>query len=94
MAKFTIVLEGNQFEEPHTRQAVAKKVNVLCRELAQSGYHVTSEVVNFDVGGKPQPEGLKQTYPIHAGGGWYTLSNGEKVQGKEAAEEAEAALAS
>ena len=31
-------------------------------------------------------------YPIHAGGGHYELSNGEKVKGKEAAIKAEAAL--
>lgn len=31
-------------------------------------------------------------YPKHNGGGWYELSNGETVQGKEAALEAEAKL--
>lgn len=31
-------------------------------------------------------------YPKPTGGGWYLLSNGEKVQGKAAATEAEAAL--
>lgn len=30
--------------------------------------------------------------PKHTGGGWYELSNGERVQGKEAAIEAEKAL--
>lgn len=28
-------------------------------------------------------------FPKHTGGGWYELSNGERVQGKEAAEKAE-----
>ena len=32
------------------------------------------------------------SYPKHAGGPWYELSNGERVKGKEAALEAEAAL--
>ena len=32
------------------------------------------------------------TYPHHIGGGYYGLSNGEKVKGKEAAIEAEKAL--
>lgn len=32
------------------------------------------------------------TYPNHIGGGWYELSNGEKIQGKEDAEQAEEAL--
>lgn len=29
-------------------------------------------------------------FPVHTGGGWYRLSDGRKVQGKEAAEAAEA----
>ena len=28
-------------------------------------------------------------FPKHTGGGWYELSNGEKVQGKDEAEKAE-----
>jgi hypothetical protein len=28
-------------------------------------------------------------FPKHTGGGWYELSNGDKVQGKEEAKEAE-----
>lgn len=31
-------------------------------------------------------------YPVHLGGPWYELSSGEKVKGKEAAEDAEMAL--
>lgn len=31
-------------------------------------------------------------FPKHTGGGWYLLSNGEKVQGKDEAVEAEKAL--
>jgi uncharacterized protein YdhG (YjbR/CyaY superfamily) len=34
------------------------------------------------------------TYPKHTGGGWYELSNGDKVQGKDRAVEAEAAALS
>lgn len=33
-----------------------------------------------------------KTFPHHVGGGTYELSNGEKVKGKEEAQEAEAAL--
>ena len=33
-----------------------------------------------------------EKYPKHTGGGYYELSNGEKVQGKDAAIEAEEAL--
>ncbi|MEK3997905.1 hypothetical protein MHI59_03050 [Bacillus sp. FSL K6-2822] len=32
------------------------------------------------------------TFPKHTGGGWYELSNGEKVQGKEEAMSAEQSL--
>lgn len=32
------------------------------------------------------------SFPTHTGGGWYELSNGEKVQGKDTAIEAEKAL--
>ncbi|WP_144466572.1 hypothetical protein [Bacillus nitratireducens] len=31
-------------------------------------------------------------FPKHAGGGWYELSNGDKVQGKDEAVEAEQSL--
>ena len=31
-------------------------------------------------------------FPVHTGGGWYRLSNGEKRQGKEAAQAAEREL--
>jgi len=31
-------------------------------------------------------------YPVHVGGGWYELSDGTRVQGKEEAEAEEAGL--
>jgi hypothetical protein len=34
-------------------------------------------------------EGEEAEFPKHTGGGYYELSNGEKVKGKEAAEKAE-----
>jgi hypothetical protein len=37
---------------------------------------------------KKEPE----SYPAHVGGGWYELSNGEKVKGKEEAELKESEL--
>ena len=33
-----------------------------------------------------------ESYPYHVGGGWYKLSNGEQVKGKETAEQAESEL--
>ena len=35
-----------------------------------------------------------ENFPKHTGGGWYELSNGEKIQGKDEALEAEAQLQS
>lgn len=46
--------------------------------------------------GKVEPveevEETEATYPRHAGGGWYELSDGSRVQGREAAHDAEEAL--
>ena len=36
-----------------------------------------------------EDEEAKQDFPKHVGGGWYELSNGERVQGKEEALEKE-----
>lgn len=41
---------------------------------------------------KPNQVDPPQEFPKHTGGGWYELSNGEKVQGKEEAEAAESNL--
>lgn len=44
---------------------------------------------------EPGKEALEPSdFPKATGGGWYTLSNGEKVQGKDEAIEAEKALQS
>lgn len=40
----------------------------------------------------PVNPGEDEVFPKHTGGGYYELSNGEKVKGKEAAEKAENAL--
>jgi len=39
-----------------------------------------------------QGNGEETDFPKHTGGGYYELSNGEKVKGKEAAEKAEKGL--
>lgn len=41
---------------------------------------------------QPKPETATIKYPKHVGGGWYELSNGEKVQGKEEAIKAQEEL--
>lgn len=47
------------------------------KELQEKGYLKTNKT---------------DSYPKHTGGGWYELSNGEKVQGKEEAAAAEKKL--
>lgn len=39
--------------------------------------------------GYPLIKVVVETYPQHSGGGYYLLSDGSKVQGKEAAQEAQ-----
>ncbi len=39
-----------------------------------------------------EPEGAEGEFPVHEGAGWYLLSSGEKVRGKDNAIAAEAAL--
>jgi len=41
---------------------------------------------------KPKPETAEKEYPVHTGGGWYELSTGDKIQGKEEAIEAQKEL--
>ncbi|MER2107454.1 MAG: hypothetical protein ABS949_10995 [Solibacillus sp.] len=45
-------------------------------------------LANMEQSDKPSDEG----FPKHTGGGWYELLNGEKVQGKDEATEAEQAF--
>lgn len=40
---------------------------------------------------EPKPEPVEE-YPLATGGGWYELSNGERVQGKKNARKAEKSL--
>lgn len=55
------------------------------------GKRVESEEPNFE-----EAEEVKKVkevkYPFHTGGGWYELSNGERIRGKEDAEKAESEL--
>ncbi|MFJ7831795.1 hypothetical protein ACIQXU_16415 [Peribacillus sp. NPDC097284] len=52
--------------------------------------HEDAERVTFLVEqGFIDKEEVESEFPKHMGGGWYELSNGEKVQGKEEASVAE-----
>ena len=94
MAKFRIVLEGIQNEPVNTRAAITRRLGALCREMANAGYRVLDIEADYEYApaSTAAPEATDE-FPKHTGGGWYELSNGEKVQGKTEALEAEAALA-
>lgn len=62
---------------------------------AQEGY--TGHIVGDDGDQPAEPESspdpdLESAYPKHTGGGWYELSDGSKVQGKQKARQAETRL--
>lgn len=54
----------------------------------------SSLIVQVAVNEEPDPEadGVPKEFPVFTGGGYYELSNGNKIQGKDAANEAEQAL--
>lgn len=64
-----------------TREEGERKADEAAKEDT-SDLQVSEEDAQAD-------EEVAGEYPKHTGGGWYELSNGEKVQGKEEAEEKE-----
>jgi hypothetical protein len=71
--------DGEDFG-PHPSTQVRKPNVIGATERAENPlYDETSPVEDL-------------SYPVHEGAGWYQLSNGEKVRGKEDATAAEAAL--
>lgn len=78
-----------------------KRLNEVGHPYPREGLEVSQERIDYllNKGGdfespfikfvdKPKDEEDKE-FPKHTGGGYYELSNGEKVKGKEAAEKAE-----
>ncbi|MDQ1233344.1 hypothetical protein QE450_000842 [Paenibacillus sp. SORGH_AS306] len=81
-----------EFRDAHTGrimipgQAIVETDHLRIQALADSGFiAMPIELVDVD----PVDQMI---FPHHVGGAYYELSNGEKVKGKEAAEEAEKAL--
>lgn len=66
-----------QYRNPKTGVTLIPKTDQMAGILASHGWLVDE---------------VKENYPVHTGGGWYELSNGERVQGKQLAEEAENTL--
>jgi len=61
--------------------------------LANKGFIQANEGTQEDGdNGEGRKDGEETEFPKHTGGGYYELSNGEKVKGKEEAIEAENAL--
>ncbi|MDN6397678.1 MAG: hypothetical protein L0J75_01425 [Alkalibacterium sp.] len=72
----------------------SKRVYQVNDWYPRSGFDATDERVEEltkkDFLEESKEEEEEKKYPIHTGGGWYELSNGERVQGKEEAEKLEA----
>lgn len=91
--KKLLVLQG--FRDIHTKQEyVPNTVIDMTEERAAEivtnlGRDFVAEVQIVE----QEAEGQDPEFPKHTGGGYYELSDGTKVQGKEAAIEAEQALA-
>lgn len=60
-------------------------------ELQDKGF-IGGEGVSSEAPESEEEVTEETEYPLHTGGGYYELSNGERVQGKEEAEKAEQAL--
>lgn len=76
-----------------------KRLNEVGQSYPREGLKPSDDRVSFLVDKKyikeTQADSSEQEdpeFPKHTGGGYYELSNGEKVQGKDAAIEAEKAL--
>lgn len=68
--------------------AVGETITVPDRE----GKHLCEQGYADPVATKPSKQTEAREFPKHQGGGWYELSDGSTVRGKEEAEEAEAKL--
>ena len=61
-------------------------------DLLASTDNARKESVIVEVLVKEETDGVPGEFPVRTGGGYYELSNGDKIQGKDAAIEAEKAL--
>ncbi|MBB6451989.1 hypothetical protein HNQ94_000410 [Salirhabdus euzebyi] len=62
------------------------------KEINGADYGELVEDVSESTDGDNGENGENENFPKHTGGGWYELSNGEKIKGKDEAEAAEKAL--
>ena len=96
MAKYVVIKDFTDLQDGHhvykakdpfPRKGTAKKERI---DELSSDQNKRGEPLIKEVEEDKEPENAE--YPKHTGGGYYELSNGEKVQGKEKAIEAEKAL--
>lgn len=86
----------NQFKELQHEGHIYEQGDIYPAD----GYEADPERVEFLAQVHPEYKRVflkvepSTAFPKHTGGGWYELSNGEKVQGKDEAIEAENALKS
>lgn len=70
-------------------EGIITEENELHNEETKETEHQDDEVSEVNETNLDTEEADPAEFPKHTGGGWYELSNGEKVQGKEEAEKAE-----
>ena len=71
----------------------ARKESLIVEVSAKESVEVEEVEVSETIDKEPETDGVPKEFPVHTGGGYYELSNGNKVQGKHAAIQAEKELA-
>lgn len=89
MAKFKVV---EDFKDLQDNDHIYYKGDPFPREGAEVSDERTQELASKENKRNTVLIEVVEEYPKHTGGGYYELSNGEKVQGKQKAIEAEEAL--
>lgn len=84
MKKYTVL---KPFRDTHTK--LIQKEGILIEVSEERAAEI---VKNLGEGFIKEVSAVEDEFPKHTGGGYYELSNGEKVKGKDAAFEAEKAL--
>lgn len=77
------------FDVEEAEEEIITEENELHDEETEETEHQDDEVSEVNETNLDTEEADPAEFPKHTGGGWYELSNGEKVQGKEKAEKAE-----
>lgn len=86
------VHEGEEFDGDITSKSTLTRLLDKGHIVPSGGSSTESETSEPEPSSDGDSTLDEVTYPYHEGSGWYLLSNGEKVRGRSAAEEAQDAL--